>query len=292
MLREMGEALEALTAERPLVLILEDLHWSDYSTLDLISYLARKRQPAQDDGHRHLSARGVNRQRPPAQGRSNRSCLANNNARSCHLNTQPKVRSAEYLSVRFPANVFPAELAGLIHERTDGNPLFMVNAVDYLLAEKLISRDQRELGINCRRSRTSSRSARQHQADDREATRSSRSAATADPGSGQRGRSKVFNFRRGGGTGRGSSFGRSRVRGTGSSTSIHPGSGVQSTAQRRSDNRYRFIHALYQNVLYERSTRRGEFNFTGGSVSRLEAALWRRRQGNCGSSWRCTLSCG
>ena len=46
MLREMGEALEALTAELPLVLILEDLHWSDYSTLDLISYLARQRQSA------------------------------------------------------------------------------------------------------------------------------------------------------------------------------------------------------------------------------------------------------
>ncbi|OLE73710.1 MAG: hypothetical protein AUG12_04155 [Acidobacteria bacterium 13_1_20CM_2_57_8] len=46
MLREMGEALEALTADKPLVLILEDLHWSDYSTLDLISYLARQRQAA------------------------------------------------------------------------------------------------------------------------------------------------------------------------------------------------------------------------------------------------------
>src|SRR5262249_23061928 len=43
MLREMGEALEAMTVDRPLVLILEDLHWSDYSTLDLISYLARQR---------------------------------------------------------------------------------------------------------------------------------------------------------------------------------------------------------------------------------------------------------
>ena len=46
MLREMGEALEALTADVPLVLVLEDLHWSDYSTLDLISYLARQRQAA------------------------------------------------------------------------------------------------------------------------------------------------------------------------------------------------------------------------------------------------------
>jgi predicted ATPase len=44
MLREMGEALEVLAADRPLVLILEDLHWSDHSTLDLISYLARQRQ--------------------------------------------------------------------------------------------------------------------------------------------------------------------------------------------------------------------------------------------------------
>src|SRR5262249_21836368 len=47
MLREMSDALEVLTASVPLVLILEDLHWSDYSTLDLISYLARQRHAAQ-----------------------------------------------------------------------------------------------------------------------------------------------------------------------------------------------------------------------------------------------------
>ena len=46
MLREMGDALEVLTSERPLVLILEDLHWSDCSTLDLISYLATRVRPA------------------------------------------------------------------------------------------------------------------------------------------------------------------------------------------------------------------------------------------------------
>jgi predicted ATPase len=42
--------LEALTADLPLVLILEDLHWSDYSTLDLISYLARQRPGRAVDG--------------------------------------------------------------------------------------------------------------------------------------------------------------------------------------------------------------------------------------------------
>src|SRR5208282_3210794 len=46
MLREMAEMLAALTAERPLVLLLEDLHWSDASTLDLIAAIARRTEPA------------------------------------------------------------------------------------------------------------------------------------------------------------------------------------------------------------------------------------------------------
>ena len=46
MLREMAEAMDAITTESPLIVVVEDLHWSDYSTLDLISYLARRRDPA------------------------------------------------------------------------------------------------------------------------------------------------------------------------------------------------------------------------------------------------------
>jgi predicted ATPase len=45
MLREMAEAVEALT-EQPLVLVIEDVHWSDYSTLDLLALLAQRRGPA------------------------------------------------------------------------------------------------------------------------------------------------------------------------------------------------------------------------------------------------------
>jgi DNA-binding winged helix-turn-helix (wHTH) protein len=46
MLREMAEALEAITATAPLVLVVEDLHWSDRSTLDLVAMLARRRETA------------------------------------------------------------------------------------------------------------------------------------------------------------------------------------------------------------------------------------------------------
>src|SRR6185503_3079037 len=46
MLRAIAEALEMMATTTPVVLLLEDLHWSDYSTLDLVSYLARRQRHA------------------------------------------------------------------------------------------------------------------------------------------------------------------------------------------------------------------------------------------------------
>src|SRR3984957_18278621 len=46
MVREIGDALDSITAETALLLMLEDLHWVDDSTVDLISALARRRTPA------------------------------------------------------------------------------------------------------------------------------------------------------------------------------------------------------------------------------------------------------
>ena len=138
MLREIGEALEALTAEMPLVLILEDLHWSDYSTLDLISYLARQRQAAQ------LMLIGTYRAaelivRGHPLKAVKQELLAKQQCEELPLEYLSGDAVGRYLSLRFPNNRFPAELAALIHERTEGNPLFMVNAVDYLVAEGLIA---------------------------------------------------------------------------------------------------------------------------------------------------------
>ena len=46
MLRELAEALEALAMARPVVLVLEDLHWSDPSTVDALALLARRQERA------------------------------------------------------------------------------------------------------------------------------------------------------------------------------------------------------------------------------------------------------
>jgi AAA ATPase domain len=46
MVRELSDALEAQTVARPLVLVLEDLHWSDAATVELLAALARRLEPA------------------------------------------------------------------------------------------------------------------------------------------------------------------------------------------------------------------------------------------------------
>src|SRR5262249_13396956 len=43
MVREICEALEQLTLTTPVILVLEDVHWVDTSTLDVLSALARRR---------------------------------------------------------------------------------------------------------------------------------------------------------------------------------------------------------------------------------------------------------
>ena len=133
MLREMAEALEALTAHTPLVLVLEDLHWSDYATLDLVSALARRRQPARLlllatyrpvdvilSGHPLKSVK--------QELEVHRHCA------ELPLAFLTEAAVAEYLALRFPRSPLPPTLAHLIHQRTEGHPLFAVNVVDYLVA--------------------------------------------------------------------------------------------------------------------------------------------------------------
>lgn len=137
MLREMAEAVEALTAESPLILVLEDLHWSDYSTLDLISYLARRREPVR------LMVIGTYRpvevilSEHPLKG-VKQELQAHKLCKELPLDYLTEDAVGEFLAVRFSRNQFPIKLARLIHQRTGGNPLFLVNLVDYLLDENII----------------------------------------------------------------------------------------------------------------------------------------------------------
>src|SRR5262245_19329763 len=138
MLREMAEALEAGASETPVVLALEDLHWSDYSTLDLVSYLARRRKPAQllviatyRPVEVALSDHPLKGVKQELQWR--RQC------EELPLEYLSQETIGAYLTRRFAQHEFPAAFAALLHERTEGNPFFMVNAVDYLQDEGVIA---------------------------------------------------------------------------------------------------------------------------------------------------------
>ena len=143
MLREMGEVLEALAAQSALVFLLEDLHWSDYSTLDLLSYVARRRRPV------HLMLVGTYRpgemiaSRHPLQT-VKQELVAKRLCEELSLEYLTREEVRQHLAVSFPGNRFPKEFAAVIHERTEGNPLFMVNMLDHLIAEHLI--EPHELG--------------------------------------------------------------------------------------------------------------------------------------------------
>ena len=147
MLREMAEAVEALTAETPLILVLEDLYWSDHATLDLIAFLARRREPAR------LLLIGTYRPREIIAGGHPLKVIKHELQVHGHCAELPLGLLTEedvsaYLTARFTAAMAEQlplrELARVIHQRTDGNPLFMVNVVDYLVTQGLlVQRDAR-----------------------------------------------------------------------------------------------------------------------------------------------------
>jgi len=146
MLREMTQALEVLAAETPLVLWLEDLHWSDFSTLELISAFARRSEPAQ--------MLIVGTYRPVevlAKGHSLRTMKQelelHNYCRELRLKLLNGEDVAGYLAKRFSSDGSRqfGTLAPVIHARTDGNPLFMANMVDYLLVDAGLLVSSREV---------------------------------------------------------------------------------------------------------------------------------------------------
>jgi tetratricopeptide (TPR) repeat protein len=139
MLREIAHALEALTAEKLLVLVLEDLHWSDYSTLSLVAFLAR--QP----GRIRLLVIGTYRPvevlaREHPLKRIKQELQVHGLCEELPLGFLTAESVAEYMATRFPAGSpeFLQRLAQTVHQRTEGNPLFMTKVVDDLVGQKLI----------------------------------------------------------------------------------------------------------------------------------------------------------
>lgn len=142
MLREICEALEEITRSAPLLLVLEDLHWADASTLDLISALARHRRPARLMLVATYRPTDVAHSAQPLHSLK-RDLVARHLCREIVLPPFSAAEIGRYLaqSVTTSTAGVPEELASLLHRHTEGNPLFMIAVLEHLIERRLVERD-------------------------------------------------------------------------------------------------------------------------------------------------------
>jgi DNA-binding winged helix-turn-helix (wHTH) protein len=133
MLREMGEFFDRYTEQRPLLLVTEDLHWSDRATIQLIDHVARRR------GGARLMWIGSFRLAEIVAG--DHPLKAMRNELRLHglceevvLDEFSEQEVADYVAQRVPSVAGDEAFARALHERTDGLPLFVAYVMDEIAA--------------------------------------------------------------------------------------------------------------------------------------------------------------
>ena len=137
MLREFADVIDILTVETALLLLLEDLHWSDDATLDLLALLARRHTPARlfvVGTYRPGEALVLHHPLHPVL----HDLQQNGDAMACPLAVLSVEAVAAYLVACCPQHQFPTTLAPWLHQRTDGNPLFLVTLVQTLVERDIL----------------------------------------------------------------------------------------------------------------------------------------------------------
>ena len=141
MLRELTDAVEVMTARVPLVLWFEDLHWSDASTLDWIAAFAQRPERARVLLIATYRTTEVAGKEHPVDALAD-ALRVKGFCGEIALAGLDEIAVTEYVRLRFPAapGSIDAErrLARVIHQRTGGNPLFMINVLGDLVGRGLL----------------------------------------------------------------------------------------------------------------------------------------------------------
>jgi hypothetical protein len=128
MLREMGEFLDRYTVNRPLVLVTEDLHWSDHATVQLMDYIARRRSAARLLWLASFRLTELIAADHPLRAVRNELRLH----RLCEeivLDAFSEEEVAQYVAAHLPARAADEAFVRALHQRTDGLPLFVADVV-------------------------------------------------------------------------------------------------------------------------------------------------------------------
>jgi predicted ATPase len=129
--REFGVFLHEASRRRPLVLFLDDIHWADPSSIDLLAYLGGQCRTwrllvvlAYRPSDLVLSQHPFGQVQLELTGRGL--------CREIPLGLLDRAEVTAYLSLKFPGHGFPVELAAIVHRHTGGTPLFLVDLLGYL----------------------------------------------------------------------------------------------------------------------------------------------------------------
>ena len=139
MLREFATLVETLAADVPLLLVLEDMHWSDQATVDLVSVLATRPDPARLMlVATYRPAQAVVLEHPikdvAVTLRARRQCV------EVALESLTRRDAVRYLERRLSGAPVDGSVATVVHGNTDGNPLYMMLLVDHLLARRWLAK--------------------------------------------------------------------------------------------------------------------------------------------------------
>ncbi len=135
-LRELAEALDALSADAPVIIVFDDLQWTDPSTAEFIAFLGSRREPARLLLIGTYRTAEVTRSHPLTRVMAE--LIARRQASSIALDALGVDAVGLYLSQRFPEHDFPPQLTPTVHRSTGGNPLFITTLVDDLEGKGLL----------------------------------------------------------------------------------------------------------------------------------------------------------
>jgi predicted ATPase len=137
-LGDLCGALEALAAEKPLILVFEDLHWADDSTLHLISALARRRAQAKLMVLATFCPQPSSSEDPVKA--LNQDLLMRRLCVEMALAPLNKKAVGELLMRELGQPALPHGLVDFAARRSEGNPLFVIAVVEHLIAQGILTR--------------------------------------------------------------------------------------------------------------------------------------------------------
>ncbi len=131
MLREMSDALVALSLALPTVLLLEDVHWADPSSVDLLGLICQRVEASRLLVLATLRSDELEPGNRPLRN-SRREMLAHDRCEELPLPGLNEADIQRLLDKRFGPNDFPRELARSILHKTEGHALFVTRLLQFL----------------------------------------------------------------------------------------------------------------------------------------------------------------